>query len=272
MNALIGISNNIASNRNKIRVWAESFRRNTDGEVILLASDPTEEEIDICNGMNITCHVVHAGSSYYINNKRLFHTVEYLKQSNIDNFMVTDVFDVIFQGDPFAKFNLEQYDFFASGEGVLIREEPWNKDVLNKCFPESVDICNDIEVVCSGVMGGKREALIPILSEMDTLCENAKDGHNIRDQAALIILIAKKAIPKAKIFNLNEGWAMHCQCSGPTEFLTSWGLGGNVTRRYGGLPVMKEGIVYTHTGEVYDIVHQFNRIPEWHKQLVSSYE
>jgi hypothetical protein len=269
---LIGISNNITQNISKIRIWSESFKRNTDGEIILLISNPSKDEIAMIQDLGITYHVINAGSSYYINNKRLAHTADYIEQSEIDLFMVTDVFDVIFQDDPFSKLDIDCYDFFTSGEGVLVSEEPWNKDVLNKCFPEKSSICDKQEIVCSGVMAGTRDALISVLREMNALCEAAEDGHNIRDQAALIILIAENLIKRVKIFNLNDGWAMHCQSAGPTEFLTAWGLGGNITRRYGGIPEMVDDVVYTHTGLKYDIVHQFNRIPDWHARLIKSYE
>ena len=54
--------------------------------------------------------------------------------------MVTDVFDVTFQGDPFIKMT-DEYDVFVGSEGVRINEEPWNRDVISKVFPEDLNIC-----------------------------------------------------------------------------------------------------------------------------------
>jgi hypothetical protein len=209
--------------------------------------------------------------AWYINNTRLKHTAEYLENSTIDVFMVTDVFDVIFQADPFVKMDFDNYDIFVSGEGVLVSEEPWNSDVLNKCYPEEMEKCRPFEVVCSGVIAGKRGPLISMLQQMHELCETGINNHNIRDQAALIVLLVNNKIPNVKIFNLSDGWAMHCAVAGPTNFFEAWGFKGTIDARYG-IPQLIDNIICTRDGNVYDIVHQFNRIPEWHEIVVAAYE
>ena len=147
---LIGISNNVKSNKDKIRVWSESFKRYVpDGEVILLVANSTEEDIDAVRELGINYKIIDINiDPWYINNLRLIHTSEYLRESDIDLFMVTDVFDVIFQSNPFDKFDTDNYDFFVGGEGITVNEEPWNKDVLNKCFQTEVNHCVDTEIVC----------------------------------------------------------------------------------------------------------------------------
>ena len=269
---LIGISNNIKLNKDKIKLWADTFRRVSDGDVILLAANADTEDVAICDELGIQ-HVeitIAPEDLGYINNKRLYHTVEFLKNSDIDVFMVTDVFDVAFQGDPFSKFDLENYDIFVGGEGILLSEEPWNSDVIHKCFPEYLGMCIHNEIICSGVMGGKREALISMLNTMDRMCENAEPGHNVRDQAALIIMIAKNEIPRLKILTINDGWAMHCATSGPTQFFELWGMKNNLSKRYS-VPKLVGDEIQTEDGRLYDIVHQFNRVPEWHEILKNKY-
>lgn len=269
---LIGISNNIKLNKEKIKLWAKTFKTVSDGEVILLAINADSEDITICNELGIQ-HVqvyIKPEDLGYINNKRLYHTVEFLKTSDIDIFMVTDVFDVVFQGDPFSKFDLDNYDVFLGGEGILLSEEPWNSDVINKCFPDYLEMCIHNEIICSGVMGGKRESLISMLNTMDQMCENAETGHDIRDQAALIIMVAKNEIPRLKILTIDDGWAMHCATSGPTPFFDSWGMRHNLSQRYS-VPKLAGDEIQTEDGRTYDIVHQFNRVPEWHKILINKY-
>ena len=56
--ALLGLSNNISQNREKIRLWSESFRAHTDGDVILLAANATEEDIQTCIDLNIKYEIV----------------------------------------------------------------------------------------------------------------------------------------------------------------------------------------------------------------------
>jgi hypothetical protein len=270
---LTGFSNNITANKQKIKVWSESFRKYSDGEIILIAANTTDEDIKTCEELNIKYYLVTETDTWYINNKRLRHTKDFLQQSDGDLFLITDVFDVLFQSDPFKKMDLENFDVFISKEGILVREEPWNADVINKVFPEEINSCMGIEIVCSGIIGGKRDSLIKLYDKLDYMCENSLNGHNIKDQAALIIMVKNNEIERLKNFYLDEGWAMHCQSAGPTQFFESWGLKNSLIRKGYGIPVLKEdGFVYTQSGIKYDMVHQFNRVEEWKKIITKEYE
>lgn len=270
--ALIGISNKIKEHKNKIKIWKESFQKFSDGEVILIAANTDEEDIRICEEeLKIKYHKVDVGDPWYINNKRLYHISEYIKTTDIDLFLATDVFDVLFQGDPFLKFDLENYDLFVSNEGIMLREEPWNTDVINRCFPGQISLCINKEITCSGVIGGKRNELSYLFDRMFKMTEEAENGHNVRDQAALILMMAKNEIERLKVFSVDDAWAMHCQSSGPTQFFESWGLKRNLSSRYG-IPKLVGNKIYTEDDKLYDIVHQFNRVPEWNKILTEKYE
>ena len=270
--ALIGISNKIKEHKNKIKIWKESFQKFSDGEVILIAANTDEEDIRICEEeLKIKYHKVDVGDPWYINNKRLYHISEYIKTTDIDLFLATDVFDVLFQGDPFLKFDLENYDLFVSNEGIMLREEPWNTDVINRCFPDQISLCINKEITCSGVIGGKRNELSYLFDRMFKMTEEAENGHNVRDQAALILMMAKNEIERLKVFSVDDAWAMHCQSSGPTQFFESWGLKRNLSSRYG-IPKLVGDKIYTEDDKLYDIVHQFNRVPEWNKILTEKYE
>lgn len=270
--ALIGISNKIKEHKNKIKIWKESFQKFSDGEAILIAANTDEEDIRICEEeLKIKYHKVDVGDPWYINNKRLYHISEYIKTTDIDLFLATDVFDVLFQGDPFLKFDLENYDLFVSNEGIMLREEPWNTDVINRCFPGQISLCINKEITCSGVIGGKRNELSYLFDRMFKMTEEAENGHNVRDQAALILMMAKNEIERLKVFSVDDAWAMHCQSSGPTQFFESWGLKRNLSSRYG-IPKLVGDKIYTEDDKLYDIVHQFNRVPEWNKILTEKYE
>jgi len=262
--ALIGLSNNVLKNIDKIKLWATSFKKHSDGEVILLCANSSEEEINICNSLGITAVPVFIKDQWYINHERLRETYKYIRSSDKDLFLVTDVFDVAFQGNPFNKLDTINYDIFVSGEGLNVNEEPWNADNINKIFPESIDLCRNNEVINSGIIAGKREALASLLERMYLMCERGSNSHNIKDQAALIVMIAKQEIDKIKIFNLDDAWAMHCAVAGPTQFFYSWGFNAKI--KYG-IPKMVENHIVNKNFEKYDIVHQFNRVPEWHETI-----
>jgi hypothetical protein len=106
---------------------------------------------------------------------------------------------------------------------------------------------------------------------MFELCENSTNLTNIQDQAALIVMVKNKEIDNLKIFNLTEGWAVHCAIAGPTQFFESFGFKGTIENRYG-IPQLITDKICTKNGDPYDIVHQFNRIPEWNELLTKKYE
>lgn len=267
---LIGLSNNIALNIEKIKVWSSSFKKYCpDGKIVLLAANTTEEDIIACNSLDIVYKQVRVEDTWYINHKRLSLIKDFLETEEDGLFLVTDVFDVIFQGNPFSKLDYNRYDVFISEEGVTVNQEPWNSDNINKLFPEYYEMSKSQEVVNSGVIAGKRQALIDLYSSMYNLCESSTKHHNIQDQAALIVKVAKKEIKNLKIFNLDDGWAMHCAVAGPTAFFESWGFKNSI--KYG-IPKMYSNVVQTACGNTYDIVHQFNRVPEWHEVLVKQYK
>ena len=269
--ALVGLSNNVGSNINKIKVWSQSFKKHSEGEVVLLCANSTENERILCNNLGITTIPVSVSDLTHINHKRLYDTLEFLKVSDVDLFLITDVFDVVFQSDPFKKMDLT-YDVFVSTEGLTISQEPWNGDVIKKVFPTELEKCRNKDIICSGVIGGKRESLIKLYERMYFLCENSLNGHNIKDQAALIVMITNNEIGNLKIFDLSEGWALHCAVGGPTQFFESWGFKNSLTQRYGGVAQLVGNEIMTHTNLKYDIVHQFNRIPQWNEILIKDYE
>ena len=269
--ALIGLSNNISSNLNKVKAWSHSFKAHSAGSVYLLCANATPQEIELVTNLNIKAIGVTVEDTWYINHKRLEHISKLLSIIPEQQLIITDVFDVIFQGDPFAKLDFDNYDVFVSQEGVLVSEEPWNSDNINKIFPEEFLKCKPLPVVCSGIIAGKREALIPVYNQMFDLCEAGSNNHNIKDQAALHVLLANNKISNLKQLTLNDGWAMHCAAAGPTQFFEGWGFKHALINKGLHIPYFENGVVKTN-GIVYDMVHQFNRIPEWHSILVAPYE
>lgn len=261
--ALLGLSNNISQHIDKIFLWSNSFKKYCSDDVILLAANASDEDLNLCNKIGIIAIPVNISDSERIFHKRLECVRQHLEQTQTDFFLITDVFDVAFQGNPFEKIDTNNFDIFVSGEGVNINQEPWNSDNITRLFPDNINQCRDREVVCSGIIAGKKTALIQLYDKMFELCEKSTNAHNIQDQAALIVLLYCYNLNyRVKIFNLDDGWAMHCAVAGPTEFFDKWGFKNNI--KYG-IPIINNNRVCTSTGTPFDIVHQFNRTPEWHK-------
>jgi hypothetical protein len=273
--ALVGISNNIASNLDKVKGWSESFKRFCpDADVVLICTNSSDDEIKACQDLGIRTIPVELAPELigYINHKRLGFIGDFLKTTDHELIISTDVFDVVFQSDPFARMDLENYDIFASEEGVKVGEEPWNFNNIQFLFPNDLQICIEQMVVCSGIIAGKTKALIPVYEQMFDMCENhSTNDHAIKDQAAFIVMIAKNQIPRLKLFNLNDAWAIHCAVAGPTPFFHSWGFGNKLAEKNLSIPYMDVDNVVKTDGKVYDMVHQFNRVPDWNQILKAPY-
>lgn len=264
MRALLGCANRISEHSDNIKLWSSSFKRHSEGEVILLCANSSFEDIEFCRSLGIKAIPVSIESEGEINHKRLEHNVSFLKSSNIESFIVTDVYDVAFQGDPFSKMDFSSYELFVGMEGLTVHQEPWNFDNISKIFPSYIDSCLSQEIICSGVIGGTREALISLYDKMFNLCEEGEKDHLIKDQAALIVMASNNLLKGVKYFNLDDGWAVHCAVSGPTDFFELWGFKNNIPY---GIPFLSDGRIMTGAGIPFDIVHQFNRIPEWNNAI-----
>jgi hypothetical protein len=201
-------------------------------------------------------------------------TKEYFeKDTSTELFLATDVYDVVFQGNPFTKHDVLNYDLFLTEEGVEVHEEPWNFQNIGSLFPKYLDGCLKQNVVCSGIICGKRNAMIKLYGDMIDYCENkATENHNIKDQAALIVLLSQGLVEKAKRYNLNDAWVVNCAVAGPTQFFDGWGFRGKLTAKNLRIPTM-EADNAVKTGDIkYDIVHQFNRISDWNNTLTSPWK
>jgi len=261
-NLLTGVCNNIEQNIDKILLWKNSFEAVTNNDdVILVAYNPTGPDIKALEKHNIRYQGIRENSNETVNNMRLLPMADFLEDNKqyYNKVLYTDVFDVAFLKNPFLKIT-DEADIFVAGEGVLHREEPWNTDVMNKCFPSYTQPTKDQEVYCSGVIAGDIEVLSKYLRQMNTECLTSKKGHDIEDQAAMNIVIYKD-IFAVKKFNLTDNWCIHMAVAGPTQFFEAWGFGDRIKQRYGLVPRWQD----------YDIVHQFNRTPEIHKILTKLY-
>lgn len=264
---LIGLANNISKNYNKIALWFKSFRKHCDHRVVLIVANPSNDDVAACKKLGIEYISVEIKHDHQINHKRIESIKSFLEKTKEDIILSTDVFDVVFQSDPFKKLD-PMYDFFVGGEGVRVNQEPWNHNNIKTLFPNHYRSCESQEVICSGVIAGKRSAVIKVYERMFALCENSSNKHDIQDQAALIYMVANNEISNIKIFTLDDGWVVHAAVSGPTKFFEKWGFSRAI--RYGH-PIVCDGFICTAKAEPYDIVHQFNRVPVWNQMLHYNY-
>ena len=263
---LLGCVNNVTQNIKKIGVWSKSFGEVSNGSINLVVVNPQPHELALLNEMGITTFPFHTQGTDTINNMRLQFQWQTLSDLPLDYVLVTDVFDVMFQDDPFLK--IWGKDIIVGTEGLTHNEEPWNISVLQQSYPHKVEELRDELIVCSGVIGGRKDKMIQLLKDMDKLTMG-KGGHDIRDQAALNILLYE-GNHNINVLSPKNAWVLHCAVGGPTEFYDKWGFRQKMKERFGEAR-NEGGVIVNADWEMFDIVHQFNRIEEWEKDLTTRY-
>jgi len=267
---LIGCVNNVLTNIDKIKVWSNSFKEVSKGDVCLVVLNPTLNELNLLHTMGITTAPYWLELDETVNNVRLKYQIQTLEKLDWDYALVTDVFDVMFQNDPFSTITLKGWDLTIGTEGIYHSEEPWNLDVMQKSYPDKVELVRNELIYCSGVMGGKRDKLVELLKEMETITMSGEKGHDIRDQAALNIILNEQPLWKIQLLNPKSNWVLHCAVGGPTDFYEAWGFKRHYQERWGEAQEVN-GVIINGQGKMFDIVHQFNRIPDWNQKLTERY-
>ena len=141
-NVLVGCVNNISQHFDKIKVWAKSFGEVCRDEIVLVTINASNQEISLLKELNISVANFNLKHNETVNNVRLQLQWETIKEFNCDYVLVTDVFDVMFQDNPFTK--IIGKDIVVGWEGVKHSEEPWNMDVLQKSYPHKTNDLRDL--------------------------------------------------------------------------------------------------------------------------------
>lgn len=264
MRLLTGIVNNPSQHLDKILLWQKSFYKVCPNDkVILIVVNANEQDKLLLSKNNIQCEYLDdIRRTETINNMRLLPIANFLYKvkDEFTHVIYTDVFDVVFLKDPFTKVTSSTT---VGSEGILHSEEPWNSDVMNKCFPVFSKFMRDKQILCSGVIAGTPDGVSNTLQQMYQQTTSSLKGHDIEDQAALnIVNYHDSHLNDIQVLELPDKWVLHMATGGPTQFFEKWGFKSTLQRRYGFTPNWKE----------FDIVHQFNRIPTIHEEIKKMYE
>lgn len=208
--------------------------------------------------------------------ERFLHMAFVLRELDIKyRYIVsTDVKDVIFQRNPseWLVNNIGDNKVVAASESIGYDQEDWGNFNLFRSFgPQIYQTFRDRIVSNAGVMAGEFEHMLDLYMQIKLLCDAAPahyiEGGGGPDQAAYNVLINSYPWKNVTQFAKSEdGWAAQLGTTGP-----------QIQDRYGKfvtepLPIIKDGIVCTSTGEPYYIVHQYDRVPQWKNQVLEKYK
>jgi hypothetical protein len=262
-----------------VKNWILSAKEHqTDYDIALILADENREIIDFCefNGIWVFPYwtVEHQSGQDYFYGRCKLVSKACRSLEGVEYVLLTDVRDVIFQEDPFPKYiaKLGDKDAVLSSENILISNEPWNQNVLFQLFGgEACDRIRDHDVINSGVIFGRPQFLADLNLLMYDIT-HCLTGEKIRDQAALqylyhsIQFINQRCI----VSDGNDFIATHLAVAGPTKFYNDWNFKHNL--KCGHAVMDREKVLCTHPdGQVYSIVHQYNRCEEWNQWINNKY-
>lgn len=273
MNLVIGAVT--ACETSRVDMWLNSLTMcNFTGTKAMVVYNLNKEFTGYLESKN--CVVLDAGKlehSYSIVVKR-FRDIPNLVVNklgtNFEYVVATDIFDVVFQYDPinWLQNNLIDKSINVGSECIALEHEHWGRDNMRQSFGnDTYEQYKHNVVYNAGTVAGKTTQLFELFEDVYNLSTTSRI-HN-PDQAALNILIHNdKYKDQVNFASMESGWC--CQ-AGTTahpgivdryrEFLTE------------PEPILdhQEKKVYTSSGRLFSLVHQYNRVPVWDAAFKSIY-
>ena len=288
---LIGVCHGLAPD--KIHNWVVSSRScGFSGDVALIGVDATATLADLCAAHNVALTDVSSMDPFFldhppsteplgdlphggirIHHQRYLLLHRYLSQaSSYELVVTTDVRDVVFQQNPFARLrallDAGAAEILIGSENIRFKDEPWNSKNLGSAYPFLTDAVACDEPVCSGVIGGRLAPLRDFLMLVYLVTRNFL-SEKVSDQAGVNALLHLHPFSeRVAITRLTDAWVCHLGVSGPTDQHKDQGYDRNLLEAS---PALRGDMVVTAGGEAFDIVHQYERIPAWNEAISRKY-
>jgi len=245
----------------KIHHWVQSAKKHFSGEILTIVYDVPEETLQYLKENNVSV-VVTQPTGLHIVVQRFLDIYNFLTQhSDYEYVVVTDVKDVIFQRDPIKHikdvYKMQFDKVIVGSEGLKYVDEDWGNNNLATCYPHLYENHKDNEIFNAGTFGGVSSYVRDLCFSVFHLSLVGTQHDPQPDQAAFNLILNTQPWKKVTCFNsLEESW---CAQLGTT-------LDPKVASKYtskllSNPPVIKNNQVFTHSGELYCIVHQYDRIP-----------
>jgi hypothetical protein len=281
----------------KIEPWLVSLRRTGyTGDVALVAYNMDAKTAETLTEKNVIIfafnkdekgNLSYSNQNFSIMIERFAHIWAFLKDTDYDNVIATDVRDVIFQTNPDHYMRDDIAHILVGTENLNYEDEPWGKNNLTQSFgPLIYKTLEKSPIVCAGVIAGTKKVVMDLMLQTFLLCRGAPSqvpGGGGPDQAALNILLSSYILRgAAKFYNTEEDFVVHLGTSLPAIEAGSGEIGQRAVydptliskfekkMHYKG-PKFEDNLVKNDMGVPYCIVHQYNRVPQWNEILDKLY-
>jgi hypothetical protein len=145
---------------------------------------------------------------------RYIPALEWLKPRAKDFRFVlwTDVFDVVFQEDPFVFMERNRYrgHLVAAKEGRLIKNEGINTEWMRRlCSGAELEYNLNQEVLCSGTIGGSSHTMVALFEQMVQGMNGISSIQGI-DQGLFNLIVRRSFSPSTYVPEMEEGFISTC--------------------------------------------------------------
>lgn len=182
--------------------------------------------------------------------------------------MAIDARDVIFQRNPslWLERNLGQKLLVVGCESLRYEDEPWSAKTMQECFgPHLWRACRHNLIYNAGTIAGDFRTMLDLCLLVYLLSPGNRVVYS--DQHALNLLLGSAVYQEITCFASSEdGWACQAGAIADPKLLPKVGHYLTCPR-----PVFDGEFVRTAAGEIFTLVHQYERVPEWNIPLREKY-
>lgn len=248
----------------QIRPFVESIDMSEfAGEKLMLVYDISQDTIEYLT--NKGWLIVQSEPQQHIILQRFRDMYSLLHQYETDVVIWVDVKDIVFQKDPTEWLNKwMRRDILAFSESLKFGDEEWARLNAGTSFPMEWEWLQNEEIYCAGTIVGKKEAIRDLFIDIYRWSLTTSNQQQLADQAAYNILIhMHQWKDKVQFVKQQEGFAaqLHLKLKkGDTLPYTEE------------LPTIDGNEIKNSKGELYTLVHQYDRNEELKKLIQNKYK
>lgn len=279
---------------NDLKYWVKSIKKTGfDGDIALVITNVSNDTIKRLTDENVKLFIYGTktetgfqstgGGAPHV--ERFFYLWSYMTTlSDYDNVVVTDTRDVIFQKNPNEWFETHAESLFCASEGLIYRDEPWGDQNYYEAFgPFFHEKMRNNLIYNVGTISGKFSSVKDLLVMIFQLSINRPA--KVVDQAVFNFLMHLEPYKNSVKFCTNKD--LYAIQLGTSEYAVKAGS-GDIGMKVLSSPtellkyqlmykdeqpvIDEDGYVKNQSGELFFIVHQYDRVPELKTKVINRYE
>ena len=256
-------------NYRQVEPWVKSLNEcGFEGSKVIISINSSVETNNKLKDAGLIVLQNNTPNGMMFHMERFLHIYDYLRSQG-DNYayvLTTDVRDVIFQSDPMIAVRdrlKDNKNFIAVSESIKIKDEPWNRDNVTKAFSDyTYNHIKENEVLNVGTLAGRADYIKDLCGMLFHMSSNRADW--VADQAAYNVMMYAHPYKNMTYFsNLDDAFSCNLHVTNKPDQMEQFGPYLTCKR-----PTMVNGEVVSSKSEKYSIVHQYDRVPEWKKEIL----